>query len=135
MTSGHRGIFLRLLIFVLLMTTEAKPANADSIPTKSDVVLIGVGVAAIGAAIGIGIYYAVRHSQSVTGCTVSGPNGLQLQSAGDQQTYILIGDVATVKQGERIRVSGKKQKRSSGVPQQFLAEKVTKDYGACPVAP
>jgi hypothetical protein len=37
--------------------------------------------------------------------------------------------------GERVRVPGKKQKISSGATQQFLVEKLTKDYGSCTLAP
>lgn len=43
-----------------------------------------------------------------------------------------IGDVAGIKPGSRVRVSGKKEK-SSGTAQ-FLVEKVSKDFGACSVS-
>lgn len=133
MTSRHRGIFVRLPIFVLLMTTAARPANAGSILTKTDVVLVGVAVGAVGAAIGVGVYYAVHHDHSVTGCAASGPNGLQLQTQ-DNQIYTLIGNIAAIRPGERVRASGKKRK-STGASQEFLVEKLSKDYGACPVRP
>lgn len=115
------------------MTALAKPAKANSIPTSTDVAWIGVAIGAIGAGIGIGIYVAIRHNHSLTGCAVSGANGLQIQSQGDQQSFALIGEVAGIKSGDRVRVTGKKVKSNAGAPRQFLVEKLGKDYGACKV--
>lgn len=42
-----------------------------------------------------------------------------------------MGDVAAIKVGDRVRVSGKKQKASVGGAHEFVVEKLTKDYGAC----
>lgn len=140
MTSRYRSIFPGLALCTLLIgVIQTSKAQTGGISgpigaSKSEIVGVEIGIAAAGAVIGVGIYYAARHSHNLTGCVVSGPNGLQLQSPGDKQAYILIGDIATIKSGERIRVSGKK-KKGSGAPQQFLVEKLTKDYGACPVAP
>ncbi len=128
-----RTIVAKVAICALFVTAAAKPAKANSIPTSSDVAWIGVAVAAIGAGIGIGIYYAVRHGHALTGCAVSGASGLQLQNEGDQQSYALIGDVASIKSGDRVRVSGKKVKGNAGAARQFLVEKLSKDYGSCKV--
>ena len=98
---------------------------------KNEVVGILAGVAGGGAAIGIGVYFALHHGHSITGCAVAGANGVQLQSQGDQQTYALIGDVAAVKPGDRVRVSGKKEKKSTSATQQFLVERLSRDYGSC----
>jgi hypothetical protein len=119
----------------MLLVTASRPASANSIPTKSDVVWIGIAIGAIGAGIGIGIYYAVHHGHSLKGCAVSGPGGLQLQSQGDQQAYALVGEVAAIKPGERVRVSGKKAKATTGAGPQFIVEKIDKDYGACKISP
>jgi hypothetical protein len=98
--------------------------HANSIPTKSDVVWIGIAVGAVGAGIGIGIYYAVHHDHSLTGCAVSGASDIELQSQGDQQTYALAGAVNAIKPGERIRVSGKRVKKTAGPTPQFLVEQL-----------
>jgi hypothetical protein len=132
--TGHHRIFAKAVVCALLLVAATRPATA-SIPTRSDVAWIGVGIAAIGAGIGIGIYYAVHHSHSLTGCAVSGASGLELQSPGDQQTYALVGEIAGIKSGERIRVSGKKEKKSAGGAQQFIVEKLNRDYGSCAVQP
>ena len=133
-SSRHRKLIALLLCVSLLLLP--KPAKA-SIPTHSQVVLIFVGVAAIGAAIGIGIYYAVRRNgaASITGCAVSSDAGLSLQREGDQQTYTLLGDTAGIKSGDRIRVSGKKRKEYPSGKRDFLVERLAKVYGPCKVLP
>ena len=92
-------------------------------------------VGAIGAGIGIGIYYAIHHNHNLTGCAVSGAEGLELVNKGDQQRYLLVGAASAIKPGERILVSGKTVKKSTGPTPQFLVERLSKDYGPCPVAP
>jgi hypothetical protein len=128
MMARPRKLFASLTICALLWTAQAKPSMANSLPTKSDETWIVVGVVAIDAAIGIGVYLAVRpHSRGVVGCTSSGPNGLQLVRENNQQTYVLAGELGSIQSGERIRVTGKK---SEAGPRQFIVEKLAKSYGA-----
>lgn len=139
MKAGRNQI-LATLVACAMAVTAAAPANAQtSTPiggvTKSDAAWIAVAVAAIGAGIGIGIYYAIHHGHSLSGCAVGGANGLELQNQSDQQTYTLVGAVAGIKPGERVRVSGKKVKRTAGPAQQFLVEQLSKDYGVCSATP
>jgi hypothetical protein len=103
-------------------------------PSTGEIVGIAVGIVAVGAAIGVGIYFAVKHNHSMTGCTRSTTDGLTLTTESDKQTYALTGDVAGIKPGNRVRVSGKKSKEKSTGTNQFLVEKVSKDFGACNVA-
>lgn len=103
-------------------------------PSNGEVVGIAVGIAAVGAAIGIGTYYAIHHSQSITGCILPDADRLQIQSAGDQQIYFLVGELGDLKPGERVRVSGKRV-RNGDVPRQFLVQKVNKHYGLCATEP
>ncbi len=133
MKKGIYKILAKTVICALLATAATRPAAANSIPTSTDVVWIGVAVAAIGAGIGVGIFYAIHHGESLTGCTASGANGLALQNKDDQQTYSLVGEVATIRPGERVRVTGKRVKKSA--PPQFLVEHVKNDFGACTAKP
>ncbi len=139
MRSGRNKILATAIVCALALTLVAPPEAQATTPiggvTKSDAAWIVVAVAAIGAGIGIGIYYAIHHGHSLTGCAVAGANGLELQNRGDRQTYNLVGAVAGIKPGERVRVSGKKVKRSAGPTQQFLVEQLSKDYGACSATP
>jgi hypothetical protein len=139
MKTGIRDIFTKVAVCALFAAIGSSASaqnypvwpNFQIGPTSGQVVLIGVGIAAVGAGIGVGVYYAVRHNRSLKGCTTSGPNGLQLLNQGDQQTYGLIGEVADIQSGERVRISGKKEKREAGVPPIFLVERVNKRYGSC----
>jgi hypothetical protein len=135
MTTKQCSILAKVAACALLvtLTVQAKAQTEFSPISKSQARWIVVGVAAGGAALGIGIYYAVHHGHTLNGCAVSGPGGLELQNGGDQQTYALIGEVAGVKPGNRVRVSDKKEKKNSGIPQQFLVEKLSRDYGSCKV--
>lgn len=137
MTMGHRCIIAEVAVCALLMATTvtAKAQTEFSPISKSQARWIVVGIAASGAAIGIGVFYAVHHGHSLNGCAVSGSGGLELQNHGDQQTYALVGEVAGIKPGDRVRVAGKKEKKSGGGTQQFVVEKLTRDYGACTAAP
>ena len=133
MTAGHRSILAMAAVCALLVST-ADTAKAQIGVTRTQADWIGVGIAAIGAGIGIGVFYAVHHGHSINGCASSGPNGLELQNRGDRQTYALIGQVADIKPGDRVRVSGKKEKKD-GAPQQFLVEKLNRDFGPCKAQP
>jgi hypothetical protein len=125
-----RKLTALLLCAALLLTP--KPAKAD-ILSSGQVAAIGVGIAAIGAAIGVGIYFLVRKPPSITGCATQGADGLTLRNESDTETYTLIGDTISIKAGERVRVSGKKKKGTSG-EHKFLVDKVSHNYGACQVA-
>jgi hypothetical protein len=132
--TGRNKILAKAVVCALLVTAATTPAVA-SIPTQSDAVWIGIAVGAIGAGIGIGIYYAVHHNHHLTGCAVSRANGLELENKGDQQRYLLVGAVNAIKPGERIRVSGKRVKKMAGPTPQFLVEQLSKDFGPCPAKP
>jgi hypothetical protein len=60
--------------------------------------------------------------------------GMQLLNESDQRTYELAGDLDGIKAGNRVRISGNK-KKLSGSTRQFIATKLTKDYGLCKIQP
>jgi len=140
MTAKRCNIFTRTLTKVavcalLVTTTRMARAQSYGCGCGGEIVGIGVGIAAGGAALGIGIYYAAHHAHSLSCCAVSGPSGLELQNRGDQQTYALVGEIAGIKPGNQVRVSGKKEKKKASAPQQFLVEKLSKDFGLCKAPP
>jgi len=97
---------------------------------------IAAGIAAGAAVITVVAILAVRHHNSVVGCTVSSPNGLDLQ-AEDGRDFALLGATTGIKAGERIKVSGSRKKKVDGLTdrQSFIVSKVAKDYGSCVAAP
>ncbi len=120
--------------FFLLVPRNAKAQTGGIGPTKGQVIGIIVAIVAVGVAIGVGITLAVRHHPSITGCTAANGDSLTLLSEDDRQTYALSGDIAAIKAGERVRLSGKKRSDHSG-NHSFEVLKVSKDYGACHAAP
>lgn len=125
-----------ILLVCLTLFVSAEPADAQIGPSKGQVAGIFAIIIGVGAAIGIGTYYLIRRPHSITGCVAAGADGLQLRDEGDQQIYLLVGDVADVKSGERVRVKGRKKKSKIPVKQRsFLVEKFSKDFGACKVQP
>jgi hypothetical protein len=144
MKAGLQSIFARVAVCVLAVTATV-PAGGQRRPLPQSGIIvtnnpskqaaIGIGIAALGVGIGLGVYFIVRGRHNLTGCAVSGASGLQLQVQNDQRTFALVGEVTEIKPGERVRVSGKKEKKSAGALQQFLVEKLSKDFGACTVQP
>lgn len=135
-----RKLRYRVLIFLLCGTFLSLSVPAEGQynigPTKGQFIGVVVGIVAVGAAIGIGVFYLARRSHSVTGCVSSGANGLQLQSEADHQTYLLMGDVADAKPGDRVRVKGRKKKaKAPATEQSVLVEKFAKDFGPCRAQP
>jgi hypothetical protein len=75
----------------------------------------------------------LAQADTLHGCVSSAPNSTILLNEGDRQTYDLIGDMTAFKTGERVKVSGKKKKDTSG-KRYFLVGKLSKNYGACKVS-
>jgi hypothetical protein len=142
MNARLRTVFTSITVCSLLLaTTGAESALGSSHPKSvfltndsSKIVGISLGLVAVGAGVGLGIYFAVHHGHTLTGCAASTPDGVELVTEGDRQTYSLIGDVAGIKAGDRVRVSGKK-KKDGGSSRRFLVEKPAKDFGACKALP
>ncbi|MGA9063389.1 MAG: hypothetical protein WB341_17225 [Terracidiphilus sp.] len=77
------------------------------------------------------IYAAVHSSHSLEGCAVAGSGGIELRQNDGQQTWALLGDTSSIKAGERIRVSGKREKKAKAGPRGFTVGKLVKDKGPC----
>ena len=122
------ALFICVFCFATTKTASAGIAGASDGKTAGVIIaLVGVG-----ALIGVGVYFAVHHGHSLKGCASTGPGGMQLLNESDQQTYALAGEVDEIKAGDRVRVSGKKQKPTGG-GRQFVATKLSKDYGPCKI--
>jgi hypothetical protein len=110
------------------------PVKADKIVSNGEIVGGIVGIAAAGVVIGVGTYYLLRKA-SIAGCAVSNQNGLELGNESDRQIYMLIGDTADIKAGDRIRVKGKKKKKDSSAGRKFFVQELARNYGPCKAVP
>jgi hypothetical protein len=123
-------VWRAVLIVVLSMALTA-PARAESLATAEKQVITGIVVVSIG--VGVLITYLIVHykhkKSTITGCVVSGANGLSLTDEKDKRAYTVSGDPVGVKPGERMSLEGKR--KESGKMLVFEAHSVTKDFGAC----
>lgn len=95
---------------------------------------IFAAIAAVGAGIAVVIMVAVRHHPSITGCAAANGDTLSLLSEDDHQSYALSGDIAAIKAGDRVRLSGKKRSDHAG-NHMLEVQKLRKDYGPCHATP
>jgi hypothetical protein len=122
----RRSLIVALCVLLLLHPPRARAQSLHAIAVE-----VVVGIIGVTALITVGIVLAVKHHPSLKGCAAGGPDGLTLTDA-DGKHFLLVGDIAELKSGDRVKVSGKKTKKSD-TTQKFIVEKA-KDYGPCPAA-
>lgn len=132
-SNPYRQPVLVLVLVCLSLGAVTKPAQSqyDIGPTQGQAIGILVAIAAIGAGIGVGIYFLARRPPSITGCAAAGPGGMTLQDENDHQTFTLGGDTADLKSGDRLRVIGKKKKKNATGDRTFVVSKLKRDFGPC----
>jgi hypothetical protein len=134
----HRrsGIVCFIILGSLLTCGSTAPpgCTTGSIgPPKGEVVGAAVGIVAV-VVVGTVVLVEVNKSHhTVKGCVTAGPDGLTLHSDGNGKTYALTGVTANVKVGDVIKAHGSKQKgqKDSAGDQDFMVEKMSRDYGPC----
>jgi hypothetical protein len=121
---------LRVALVAILCLVLTTPARANY-QTAGKAIIVGIVV--VSAAIAVLVTVLILHHKGpqseITGCVSSGTNGLTLTDEIDRRTYILSGDTAAVKTGDRITVEGKR--KTKGGTFIFQAQKVNRDFGAC----
>jgi hypothetical protein len=127
------ALYKKLTAFALCICLMLIPRPAKADQLENAAIGVVVAIVAVGVAIGVGVYFLVRRPPSITGCTATASDNLTLLDESDHQTYTLSGDIAAIKAGQRVHVSGKKQKSTNA--HAFLVNKVVKDYGPCKATP
>lgn len=121
-----------VVLIALLIAGVAVPARADNGMTVVIVIAATTAAVAIVAFVTVaGVHH--RHKKIViTGCVVSGQNGLTLTDEEDRKTYTLSGNTTDIKAGDRMRLQGKKAKPGdSGKALVWETKQVINDYGVC----
>jgi hypothetical protein len=137
MTPAYRRILAQIVActFALITAVPVSAQSAQPSPgsfiADGQAVAAGVGTAMVGATTSARLFSAVPDDHAITGCAVIVPNALQLRSQDDGKTYELVGKLASIKPGERVRVVGWKPKMTADAPRLFLVEKVSQSFGAC----
>jgi hypothetical protein len=131
--------FAALSCFLLCGATapEGCPSGTQSIgPSNGEVVGAIVGVVAV-IAVGTIVIVEVNKSHHVIkGCVTAGPDGIEVHNDGDQKIYALTGITANVKVGDIVKVNGSKNKhqKDSAGDEDFVVQKIGRDYGPCKAA-
>ncbi len=136
MNNKLRRLLLSVAVALALCLSTTDAARA-SVGYASDSKAAGViaAVVAVGVLIGVGVYFAVHHGHSLSGCAATGPGGgIELLNEGDHQAYLLTGDASGIQSGHRVHVSGNKG-RDAASGRTFAVSKLSKDYGACTARP
>jgi hypothetical protein len=123
-----------IVLCISFFVFAPRHAKAQVAPSAAQAVGIFAVIAAVGAGIAVGIMVAVRHHPSITGCAAANGDSLTLLSEDDRQSYALSGDIAAIKAGDRVRLSGKKKSDRSG-NHMFEVLTFRKDYGPCHATP
>jgi hypothetical protein len=122
----------RLALVGILSVALATNAEADSLKTTVDTILV---FAIVGAVAVVTVVVVVIHEstkkRTITGCVNAAQNGMTVTDEKDKKVYVLSGDTAGVKPGERMTLEGKKFKTSGTNPPMWETKKVAKDFGAC----
>jgi hypothetical protein len=121
------------VILCLALLFPARPAKADNL--GKDVAWTVVAIVGITVVVTILIVHAAHHGTSMTGCVSAGADGMTIQNEGDQQSFLLTGDTAGIKAGDRVKVQGKKKSKDATGSRHFFVERFKKDFGPCQVAP
>lgn len=121
-------------LVVALCVVLAIPAQAQGL-SKSDVRNIEIGIVAVAVAlvvIVVVVVHETRKKRTVTGCVISGANGMSVTDEKDKRTYALSGNTADIKAGDRVTLQGKTIKpKAANTPLGWGVNKQTKDFGAC----
>ena len=118
-----------ILCFALMTVMFSRPSAASSYCPGCAAALAGAAVA-VGAGVGLAIYFVHRSHTSVTGCVAQTEHGFRL-TAKDGKNYELVNAPSDVKARERLSLRGHKITTSSG--RSFRVDRVSRDYGACAV--
>jgi hypothetical protein len=124
-----------IFLVCVLAAVSSGPARAQIGVSNAQATVAGVAIVAVAVGIGVVVYFTLRQSPTITGCAVTAANGLNLASEGERQTFLLTGDTADIKPGDRVKLKGKRQKKDAAGNRPFLVSNLKEDYGACTMQP
>jgi hypothetical protein len=138
MTRKHlwRAVLIAVLSGALVLPAFARPRLLNQNGGGGFKKLgeeITIGIVVVSVAVGVLVTVLILHYKSrkraITGCVSSGVNGMSIMDDRDKRAYLLSGDTAAVKPGDRMTLEGKP--KHTGKTLVFESQKVTRDFGAC----
>jgi uncharacterized membrane protein YbjE (DUF340 family) len=133
MTSKYvLRVVLTLALCVALSTSaEAQTEQKGNLDFTGYKVAIAVAVAAV-VVVAVVLIHRSSKKQAIAGCVNSGENGMSMTDEKDKRIYVLSGNVAGIKPGDRIALQGKKVKpKGNDKIVVWEVSRVTKDSGVC----
>jgi len=128
-----RNFLCRAVLIVILCATLVAPARSESLQTLGNQVVAGIVVVSVG--IGVVVVLLILHhknqKRAITGCVGSGATGNTLTDERDKRTYVLSGNPAGIKPGDRMKIEGQRKKSDRTLV--FEVNRVIKDLGLCPI--
>jgi hypothetical protein len=122
-----RGLLIGVLVVVFAM-----PARADKLQTEGDEIVIAIVVVAVGVVVGTILIIHYSKKRSITRRVMPASAGMILTDEKDKHTYALSGITTGVKQGNRMKLQGKRLKpKGTDTALVWETKDVAKDYGAC----
>jgi hypothetical protein len=129
MTLKHSWTGILIVVLSVGRVTPARAANAE----KALIVIAATTTAAAISVVAIvaGVHHR-RKKIAITGCVISGENGMTVTDEEDSKIYALIGDAKDIKPGDRMMLEGKKVKpQGHDKASIWEAKAVIKDFGVC----
>jgi len=121
-------------LIVVLSLALVIPANATG-PRGWSYGEVGAVLAAVGVAIVVVtavVIHDVSKKRAITGCVISGENGLTVTDEKDKRIYALSGNTNGIKPGERMTLRGKKiRSQGSDKTRVWETKNVARDFGIC----
>lgn len=120
-----------LIITLGLALTTPVAAQVGKIGYSGPIVGPIVGaVAAVAILIIVAVHYSKK--RSITGCVAAVGDGMTITDEKGRQIYALSGDSTGAKPGDRMKLKGKKAKRTgSDTAPVWKVTDVSKDLGVC----
>jgi uncharacterized protein (DUF58 family) len=119
-------------LIVVLCVVLASPVKASGYPSGGGIVAgVVAGLAAL-VVVTIVVIHRSSPKRTITGCVSSGENGMSVADEKDKRIFVLSGNTAGIKSGDRVTLQGKKVKpKEANTTFSWEVRKETKDFGAC----
>jgi hypothetical protein len=119
-----------ITVVSLVLASPSKAQGSAAVGAAAGVVVIAA-VAVVAAVVVTVVVIHKSKNSKITGCTSSGGGGMILTNEKDKRVYMLSGNTADIKPGDRMTLQGKKLKASGSNTLTWETKKTTKDFGVC----
>jgi hypothetical protein len=130
-TAGRLWRWIFSVVLCLVLASPRRASASEKIGYNGPIVGPIVGALAAVVVVTIVVVYEVRKKRAITGCTASGEGGIVLTDEKDRHAYLLSGNIAAIKPGERMILRGKRIKPNGGQSLGWEIKEIKQDLGLC----